>query len=210
MVNAGQLQLELRDRVKEALLRRHRHQHEKHHKSDREKNRIPNIRSLVDIGRNSSKSMFGSHSKCLFRFVVSSQVYVSLIHTFRMYTILLNILLTFFSHLLLFSSSHFSSTPSILHFHPLSIFVFFHFILTFAASSHVYHHSSNSTIILHFPILPSHSSSSKFLSWDTKRVKIKNSFISGLLLQIKNERRSWHVIKKADEMKKKKKSERQR
>ncbi|KAI1291988.1 Sodium-driven chloride bicarbonate exchanger [Halotydeus destructor] len=59
MVNAGQLNLDLRDRVKEALLRRHRHQHEKH------KNKgsgLSNIRSLVDIGRNSSRSVFGSHS----------------------------------------------------------------------------------------------------------------------------------------------------
>lgn len=62
MVNAGQLQLELRDRVKEALLRRHRHQHEKKHHGDKGRG-LPNIRSLVDIGRNSSKVMFGSHSK---------------------------------------------------------------------------------------------------------------------------------------------------
>lgn len=64
MVNAGQLSLELRDNVKENLLRRHRHQHEKKHDRGHDKSRLPNIRSLVDIGRSSSKSMFGSHSKC--------------------------------------------------------------------------------------------------------------------------------------------------
>lgn len=61
MVNSGQLKLEAKDKVKESLLRRHRHQHEKRH--DKDKNRLPLIRSLADIGRNSSKSMFGSHSK---------------------------------------------------------------------------------------------------------------------------------------------------
>lgn len=61
MVNANILKLELRDRVKEALLRRHRHQHEKRH--DKKDRGLHNIRSLVDIGRNSSRSMFGSHSK---------------------------------------------------------------------------------------------------------------------------------------------------
>ncbi|XP_053204629.1 sodium-driven chloride bicarbonate exchanger-like isoform X3 [Panonychus citri] len=59
MVNSGQLSLEAKDKVKESLLRRHRHQHEKRH--DKDKNRLPLIRSLADIGRNSSKSMFGSH-----------------------------------------------------------------------------------------------------------------------------------------------------
>lgn len=61
MVGNGQLTAEVSARVKEALLRRHRHQHErKHHES---KNRLPIIRSLADIGRNSSRGMFGSHSK---------------------------------------------------------------------------------------------------------------------------------------------------
>lgn len=65
MVNVGQLRLDLRDRVKENLLRRHRHQHEKKHdKGHKDKSHLPNIRSLVEIGRNSSRSMFGSHSKC--------------------------------------------------------------------------------------------------------------------------------------------------
>lgn len=69
MVNAGQLKLDIRDRVKENLLRRHRHQHEKRHDRNhhQDKHRLPNIRSLVDIGRNSSRSMFGSHSKCVSR-----------------------------------------------------------------------------------------------------------------------------------------------
>lgn len=63
IVNAGHLPLEARDKIKEALLRRHRHQHErKHDKVDRG-SRLPLIRSLADIGRNSSKSMFGSSSK---------------------------------------------------------------------------------------------------------------------------------------------------
>ena len=68
MVNAGQLKLEIRDRVKENLLRRHRHQHEKKHDKNHhhDKSRLPNIRSLVDIGRNSSRSMFGSHRKSVF------------------------------------------------------------------------------------------------------------------------------------------------
>ena len=63
MVNSGQLSLDLRGRVKDALLRRHRHQHEKRHDRPENKTRLPLIRSLADIGRNSSKSMFGSHSK---------------------------------------------------------------------------------------------------------------------------------------------------
>ena len=64
MVAAKQLSAEASLRVKEAILRRHRHQHERRHdhRSD-SKNRLPIIRSLADIGRNSSKSMFGSHRK---------------------------------------------------------------------------------------------------------------------------------------------------
>lgn len=71
IVNAGHLPLEARDKIKEALLRRHRHQHErKHDKVDRG-SRLPLIRSLADIGRNSSKSMFGSSSKCyLFSYLI--------------------------------------------------------------------------------------------------------------------------------------------
>ncbi|XP_054168120.1 electroneutral sodium bicarbonate exchanger 1-like isoform X2 [Oppia nitens] len=62
MVNCGQLSIDIKNKVKEALLRRHRHQHEKRHDKSDSKNRLPLIRSLADIGRNSSKSMFGSHT----------------------------------------------------------------------------------------------------------------------------------------------------
>ncbi|XP_040355258.1 sodium-driven chloride bicarbonate exchanger isoform X3 [Ixodes scapularis] len=61
MVNGGQLSAgEQLERVKEVLLRRHRHQHERH-RTDKG-SRLPLIRSLADIGRNSSKSMFGTHN----------------------------------------------------------------------------------------------------------------------------------------------------
>lgn len=50
------------DRVKEILLRRHIHQHERH-RTDKQKHGLPLIRSLADIGRNPSKSMFGSYGK---------------------------------------------------------------------------------------------------------------------------------------------------
>ncbi|CAL1276617.1 unnamed protein product [Larinioides sclopetarius] len=62
IVNAGHLQIENRDRIKEALLRRHRHQHERKHDKVDKSSRLPLIRSLADIGRNSSKNMFGSSS----------------------------------------------------------------------------------------------------------------------------------------------------
>ncbi|XP_037814221.1 electroneutral sodium bicarbonate exchanger 1 isoform X10 [Lucilia sericata] len=56
MVNARALPPESRDKVKDALLRRHRHQHEYNKKT-----KLPIIRSLADIGRNqsSSKTDFG-------------------------------------------------------------------------------------------------------------------------------------------------------
>ncbi|XP_077555796.1 na[+]-driven anion exchanger 1 isoform X6 [Haemaphysalis longicornis] len=61
MVNSGLLSAgEQLERTKEVLLRRHRHQHERH-RTDKG-SRLPLIRSLADIGRNSSKSMFGAHS----------------------------------------------------------------------------------------------------------------------------------------------------
>ncbi|KAG8189148.1 hypothetical protein JTE90_018441 [Oedothorax gibbosus] len=63
IVNAGHLQLDSRDRIKEALLRRHRHQHERKHDKVDKGSRLPLIRSLADIGRNSSKSMFGSSTQ---------------------------------------------------------------------------------------------------------------------------------------------------
>ena len=55
------------DRVKEILLRRHIHQHERH-RTDKQKHGLPLIRSLADIGRNPSKSMFGSHGMFIFKF----------------------------------------------------------------------------------------------------------------------------------------------
>lgn len=63
IVNSGHLALEARDRIKEALLRRHRHQHERRHDKVDKGSRLPLIRSLADIGRNSSKNVFGSSSK---------------------------------------------------------------------------------------------------------------------------------------------------
>ncbi|XP_075584892.1 na[+]-driven anion exchanger 1 isoform X3 [Dermatophagoides farinae] len=60
MVQNNQLSADVIPKVKDALLRRHRHQHERRHGGD-SKNRLPIIRSLADIGRNSSRSMFGSH-----------------------------------------------------------------------------------------------------------------------------------------------------
>lgn len=58
----GQVDFDKKDNLKEALLLRKRHQHER--KNDvRTRDRLPLIRSLADIGRNSSKGLFGSHSK---------------------------------------------------------------------------------------------------------------------------------------------------
>lgn len=71
MVNSNQLGMEQKDKVKDALLRRHRHQHEKKHDHKKE-GRLPNIRSLVEIGRNSSKSMFGSHSEYMLKAIMIS------------------------------------------------------------------------------------------------------------------------------------------
>ncbi|OQR71417.1 electroneutral sodium bicarbonate exchanger 1-like [Tropilaelaps mercedesae] len=66
-VNSKQLPmsaLDCRDRIKEILLKRHRHQHEKRQTDAK---RLPLIRSLADIGRNSSKSMFGSANNSEYR-----------------------------------------------------------------------------------------------------------------------------------------------
>ncbi|XP_055597378.1 electrogenic sodium bicarbonate cotransporter 1 isoform X4 [Uranotaenia lowii] len=52
MVNSGTLPIEARDKVIDALLKRHRHQHEFGNK----KTRLPLIRSLADIGKNHSSS----------------------------------------------------------------------------------------------------------------------------------------------------------
>lgn len=56
MTNNGLLTYDVKDKVKEALLRRHRHQHEKETKKSRESNigRLPLIRSLTEIGKNHS------------------------------------------------------------------------------------------------------------------------------------------------------------
>ncbi|XP_048487153.1 sodium bicarbonate cotransporter 3 isoform X3 [Plutella xylostella] len=50
MISNGSLGYDSREKVKDALLRRHRHQHEKRNHSSR----LPLIRSLADIGRNHS------------------------------------------------------------------------------------------------------------------------------------------------------------
>lgn len=62
MVNAGTLPIEARDKVIDALLKRHKHQHEFGSK----KTRLPLIRSLADIGKNHSSSK----SKYCFFFVL--------------------------------------------------------------------------------------------------------------------------------------------
>ncbi|XP_032689545.1 sodium-driven chloride bicarbonate exchanger isoform X3 [Odontomachus brunneus] len=54
MINKGVLQVELREKVREALLVRHRHQHER--RKDNNMSRLPIIRSLAEIGRNHSSS----------------------------------------------------------------------------------------------------------------------------------------------------------
>ncbi|XP_025156325.1 sodium bicarbonate cotransporter 3 isoform X12 [Harpegnathos saltator] len=54
MINKGVLQIELREKVREALLVRHRHQHER--RKDNNMSRLPIIRSLAEIGRNHSSS----------------------------------------------------------------------------------------------------------------------------------------------------------
>uniref|UniRef100_V9I7H9 Sodium bicarbonate cotransporter 3 n=2 Tax=Apis cerana TaxID=7461 RepID=V9I7H9_APICE len=58
MINKGSLPAESREKVREALLVRHRHQHER--RKDNNMSRLPIIRSLAEIGRNhsSSKSKF--------------------------------------------------------------------------------------------------------------------------------------------------------
>ncbi|XP_063240178.1 electroneutral sodium bicarbonate exchanger 1 [Bacillus rossius redtenbacheri] len=57
MVTASMVASELRDKVKEALLRRHRHQHERRKEnSSHNMSRLPIIRSLAEIGRNYSSS----------------------------------------------------------------------------------------------------------------------------------------------------------
>ncbi|XP_026669502.1 electroneutral sodium bicarbonate exchanger 1 isoform X13 [Ceratina calcarata] len=65
MINKGSLSIEAREKVREALLVRHRHQHER--RKDNNMSRLPIIRSLADIGRNHSSSKncnctYGLHS----------------------------------------------------------------------------------------------------------------------------------------------------
>lgn len=50
IVNAGTLPIDRKEKVKEALLKRHRHQHQ------RKKHVLPIIRSFAEIGRNHSSS----------------------------------------------------------------------------------------------------------------------------------------------------------
>nr|XP_033341474.1 sodium-driven chloride bicarbonate exchanger isoform X5 [Megalopta genalis] len=54
MINKGSLPIETREKVREALLVRHRHQHER--RKDNNMSRLPIIRSLAEIGRNHSSS----------------------------------------------------------------------------------------------------------------------------------------------------------
>ncbi|KAH0953671.1 hypothetical protein HN011_005095, partial [Eciton burchellii] len=54
MINKGVLSIELREKVREALLVRHRHQHER--RRDNNMSKLPIIRSLAEIGRNHSSS----------------------------------------------------------------------------------------------------------------------------------------------------------
>lgn len=54
MVNAGTLPYECVEKVREALLRRHRHQHQRRSQSN--VSRLPIIRSLAEIGKNHSSS----------------------------------------------------------------------------------------------------------------------------------------------------------
>ncbi|XP_021934526.1 sodium-driven chloride bicarbonate exchanger isoform X3 [Zootermopsis nevadensis] len=57
MVNAESLPFDCREKVREALLRRHRHQHERRKEtSTSNMSRLPIIRSLAEIGRNHSSS----------------------------------------------------------------------------------------------------------------------------------------------------------
>ncbi|XP_015432862.1 PREDICTED: electroneutral sodium bicarbonate exchanger 1 [Dufourea novaeangliae] len=54
MINKGSLPIEAKEKVREALLVRHRHQHER--RKDNNMSRLPIIRSLAEIGRNHSSS----------------------------------------------------------------------------------------------------------------------------------------------------------
>lgn len=61
MISAGHLDSNIRDKVREALLRRHRHLHDKsskshHNNSSSNMSRLPIIRSLAEIGKSHSSS----------------------------------------------------------------------------------------------------------------------------------------------------------
>ncbi|XP_052757918.1 electroneutral sodium bicarbonate exchanger 1 isoform X8 [Galleria mellonella] len=60
MVADGSLGYDSREKVKDALLRRHRHQHEKRNHN---MSRLPLIRSLADIGKNHSSSKSSAHDE---------------------------------------------------------------------------------------------------------------------------------------------------
>lgn len=74
MVNAGHLPFATREKVREALLLRHRHQHEREAKKKDNMSRLPIIRNLAEIGRNhsSSKSML-NHFTCI-SFVIHTHI----------------------------------------------------------------------------------------------------------------------------------------
>ncbi|KAL0894510.1 hypothetical protein ABMA27_013092 [Loxostege sticticalis] len=61
MVADGSLGYDSREKVKDALLRRHRHQHEKRNHNNM--SRLPLIRSLADIGRNHSSCKSSGHDE---------------------------------------------------------------------------------------------------------------------------------------------------
>ncbi|XP_013181494.1 PREDICTED: sodium bicarbonate cotransporter 3 isoform X4 [Papilio xuthus] len=63
MVGDGSLGYDCREKVKDALLRRHRHQHEKRNHNNMSK--LPLIRSLADIGRNHSSCKSGAPDECM-------------------------------------------------------------------------------------------------------------------------------------------------
>lgn len=65
MVADGSLGYDSREKVKDALLRRHRHQHERRNHNNM--SRLPLIRSLADIGRN--------HSSCRSEYVYGTNFF---------------------------------------------------------------------------------------------------------------------------------------
>ncbi|XP_017766036.1 PREDICTED: electroneutral sodium bicarbonate exchanger 1 isoform X4 [Eufriesea mexicana] len=71
MINKGSLPIESREKVKEALLVRHRHQHER--RKDNNMSRLPIIRSLAEIGRNHSSSK-NNDCTCGFHVLLTSDL----------------------------------------------------------------------------------------------------------------------------------------